>query len=404
MERYQELTISVGTLVKIALVGLGCYLSYFFVDLILIALTAIVIASAVEPLIQYFARFRVPRMFSVLFVFVVIIGSLLVVAVNVVPPIAAEGAQFAQEFPTLMQETNLWIEGQASDSDVFKRLVGGENNLSLEQMFDSVAEALGFAADGLGNIIGILFGSIVNLLLILVLAFYFASQEYGIDNFLKIVVPPKHSRYAINLWRRSQRKIGLWMQGQLLVMIMTGVLMYLGLMVIGIYYPGVMKYAAVLALIAALAELVPVVGAFIAAVPALAVGYIAGGMPAVIMIGVFYLVYQQVQGNLIYPMVVNKVVGVSPIVVIIGLVVGAQLFGILGAILSVPFAAAFMEYIKDVEKQHAQEIMRRKMEEDTLADKIAEKVLAKAEHKAETESAENNEENNKEIHESPKQD
>ena len=105
MERYQELTISVGTLLKVALVGVGLYLAYFFVDLILIVLTAIVISSAVEPLVQYCARFKIPRIFSVLFVFVFVIGSLVTIAINTIPPIAAQGAQFAQELPSLLQDT-----------------------------------------------------------------------------------------------------------------------------------------------------------------------------------------------------------------------------------------------------------------------------------------------------------
>ena len=381
MDRNQELTITVGTIIKIALVVVGCYLVYFFNELILVVLTAIVIASAVEPAIVKLERYKIPRVFGVLATFSLIIGFLTMVVINMVPLLAQEGVQFVNEFPKYLQDTNLWIEGQTEGSGVLSKFFGTEGSLSMEELFTGASETLGFAASGIGNLIGALFGSIINLMLIFVLAFYFASQEYGIDNFLKIVIPPKHSRYAINLWRRSQRKIGLWMQGQLLIMAMTGTFVYIGLALIGIQYPGILKYALILALIAAIAELVPVVGAFISAIPAIAIAFITGGGTAALIVGAFYLVYQQVQGNLIYPLVVNKVVGVPPLLVIIGLIVGAQLFGILGAILSVPFAAAFMEFVKDVEKEHARETMRRKLEEDKLADKIAEKVIEKTEEK-----------------------
>lgn len=383
MDRFTEITISIGTLLKIALVGLGIYLTYFFIDLLLVVLTAIVIASAVEPLIKWFQNWKIPRIFSVMIVFTTTVGLLGLIAFTLLPTLAREASGFVNEFPTYLQDTNLWLADQTEGSDIVKNFLGTNGTVSLQELFDGLSSTLGFAASGLGNMIGVLFGSVVNLMLIFVLAFYFASQEYGIDNFLKIVVPPKHSKYAINLWRRSQRKIGLWMQGQLLVMIMTGTLIYVGLSVIGISYPFILKYAMLLALIAALSELIPVVGAILSAIPAVGIAFIGGGPTAAIVVGMFYLVYQQIQGNLIYPLVVNKVVGVPPLLVLIGLIVGAQLFGILGAILSVPFAAAFMEFIKDVEKQHAQEIVRRKKEEEELAEKIAEKVIEKTEVKTE---------------------
>ena len=389
MDRFNEITISVATLLKIALVGLGLYLGYFFIDLLLVVLTAIVIASAVEPAIQSIQRWRIPRVFAVLFVFTGVMAGIALIGYTLIPTIAKEAAGFINEFPTYLQDTQLWVAGQTEGSEVFQGFLGSQGGgLSLQELFENASETLGFAASGVGNIIGVLFGSVVNLLLIFVLAFYFAAQEYGIDNFLKIVIPPKHSKYAINLWLRSQRKIGLWMQGQLVMMLMTGTLIYVGLSIIGISYPFILKYAMLLALIAALSELIPVVGAIISSVPAVGIAFIGGGVPAAIVVGIFYLVYQQLQGNLIYPLVVNKVVGVPPMLVLIGLIVGAKLFGILGAILSVPLAAAFMEYIKDVEKQHAQEIIRRKKEEEALAEKIAEKVLEKTEEKEEAQLAE----------------
>lgn len=378
MDSDKRFTISVATLLKIALVALGIYLAYFFIDLILVVLTAIVIASAAEPAIKYLQRWQMPRVLAVISVFVSSLAAFILVGITIIPTLASETVAFINEFPSYLQSTNAWFYTQAQNAPVIGNMLGTGEAVSLEQLYSTLSATLGFAAGGVGNFIGLLFGSILNLVLIFVLAFYFASQEYGIDNFLKIVVPPKHSKYAINLWRRSQRKIGLWMQGQLLVMILTGTVMYLGLSLLGIVYPFLHEYALVLAVIAAIAELIPVVGAFVAAVPALALAFVGGGVMAAVWVGIFYTAYQQIQGNVVYPMVVNKVVGVPPLLVLIALIVGAQLFGILGAILSVPLAAAFMEFVKDVEKEHAQEIMRHKKEENELAEKIADKVVEKS--------------------------
>ena len=165
------------------------------------------------------------------------------------------------------------------------------------------------------------------------------------------------------------------MQGQLVIMLLTGTVTYIFLVIAGV------PYAFVLALLAGFSELIPVIGIFISAIPALAVAFISGGSGLLIATLVFYIVWQQIQGNAISPAVVNKVVGVPPMLVILGLIVGTQLFGILGAILSVPFAAALMEFIKDVEKNHNQEIMRQKIADEQLAERIAEKVAERTEAK-----------------------
>lgn len=134
------------------------------------------------------------------------------------------------------------------------------------------------------------------------------------------------------------------MQGQLLLALIIGVLVYLGLTILGV------KYALLLAILAAFAELVPVVGPVLAAIPAIAIAFTDGGTSLGFMVVAFYIIIQQFENHLMYPLVVNKVVGVPPLLVILGLIIGAKLFGFLGILLSVPVAAALMEFVKDVEK------------------------------------------------------
>jgi len=122
------------------------------------------------------------------------------------------------------------------------------------------------------------------------------------------------------------------------------VLTYLLLTILGV------PYAFLIAIFAAVAELVPVFGSIVAAVPAIAVAFATGGLSLAVLAGGGYLIINQLQANLIYPLVVNKVVGVPPILVLIALIVGAQLAGFLGILLSVPLAAALQEFVSDVQK------------------------------------------------------
>ena len=146
-------------------------------------------------------------------------------------------------------------------------------------------------------------------------------------------------------------KIGKWMQGQLLLGVLIGVLVYLGLTILGV------PYALLLAVLAALFELIPLFGPILASIPAIALGFLQSFSLGFMVVGL-YVIIQQFENHLIYPLVVRKVVGVSPILVIISLIVGAKLAGFLGLILAVPIAAAIVEFTDDIQKDKLEEEKR----------------------------------------------
>jgi predicted PurR-regulated permease PerM len=148
--------------------------------------------------------------------------------------------------------------------------------------------------------------------------------------------------YVLNLWKRSQDKIGKWMQGQIVLALIVGVLLYLGLTILGV------PYALLLAVIAAFFELIPIFGQIIAAVPAVLIAFGHGGVTEALLVVGLYLVVQQFESHLIYPIVVKKVVGIPPLIVIIALLVGYKLLGFLGVLISVPIAGAVQELVSDI--------------------------------------------------------
>ena len=144
------------------------------------------------------------------------------------------------------------------------------------------------------------------------------------------------------------------MQGQLVLGLIVGVLVYLGLALMQV------PYALTLALIAAMFEIIPIFGPILASVPAVLLGYghgicliglIEPGVTAGIVVALFYVIIQQFENHLIYPLVVRKVIGVPPLLVIIAMVVGAQAAGFLGIILAVPMATVLMEFTNDIQKE-----------------------------------------------------
>jgi len=335
--------ISSGTIIRSILFILLVAFLFYLRDLVLVVLTAIVIASAIEPAIIRLIQWHIPRPFAVLTIFLSLATFLFGVVYFFLPPLLSEMAIFLSTLPSYLDSLPA-IDPLLNHSGLLDSSVS--SIFSLQEVVYNLENALRSASEGLLSTVSIVFGGIFSFILIVVFSFYFAVQESGIDNFLRVITPIKHQKYVIGLWKRSQKKIGLWMQGQLLLALLIGVLVYLGLTVLGV------KYALLLALVAAIFELIPVFGAMLAAIPAVAIAFIDGGLTLGLLVIGLYVIIQQFENYLIYPLVVTKVVGVSPLLVILALIVGAKAAGFLGIILSVPVAAAIQELVSDIQRNH----------------------------------------------------
>lgn len=347
-EKDNEITISASTIVKILAILLGFWALYTLRDLVLVILTAVVLASAIEPAVKFLGRYRIHRIPAVLGVYVTLAGLFAGLFYAFVPPLLGELYEFAGNIPGVAKELNLGIF--SGDTGAIKTgellLVQISQGAPTSEILKTLSNVWG-ASKGFASSAGSVFGGLFSFVLIVVLSFYFAMQERGIENFLKIVIPFGKEDYAINLWERSKAKIGKWMQGQILLGVLIFILVYLGLTIFGV------PYALLLALLAGILEIIPVFGPILAAIPAVALAFSTGGTSLALVISGFYLLVQQFESHLIYPLVVRKIVGVPPILVILALIIGAELAGFLGILISVPVAAAIMELVDDIEKKKA---------------------------------------------------
>ncbi len=350
MNKNISVNISSGTIIRTILFLLLLVFLYFFRDLVLIILTAVVIASSIEPIAKWFIKRKIPRVLAVIFVYIGAIGILASLFMISVPLILEETSNLSSSIPQYINSVDFWPSindsGFLSETAV-KNL---SSSFSLTEIIGGLKSIVGNTFGGFWQAVSSVSGGLLSFILIIVFSFYFAVQEYGIANFLRIVTPANHEKYIIDLWKRSQLKIGRWMQGQLLLALFIGILVYLGLMILGV------KYAFLLAVLAATAELIPLFGPILAAIPAIAVGFLDGGTSLGLMVLGLYVIIQQFENHLIYPLVVKKVVGVPPLMVIIALLVGAQLAGFLGIIIAVPIAAVLMEFANDVEKKKKEQL------------------------------------------------
>lgn len=362
-EKKFNITITTGSIIKTLIVLVLAFILYRMLDLVLVVLVAVVIASAIEPIVRWQGRYKIKRVFGVIITYITIILALAGLLFFFIPPVLDEASNLLSNAPKYLDTITLWnplndsVVNDASKvtNGLSQGLVGGKqllNGLSdgtikpsvlgdLVNQFKSLTTS---TSNSLINIFSSIFGGALSFILIIVLSFYLAVQEEGVEKFLRIITPIKSETYIIDLWKRSQRKIGSWLQGQLLLGILVGVLVYLGLMILGI------KNALVLAVLAGVLEIIPIFGPIISAIPAILAGLLSGGVTSGLLVLGLYIIIQQFENHLIYPLVVKKVVGISPILVILALIIGAKLAGFLGIILSVPITSAIMEYLDDVQK------------------------------------------------------
>lgn len=336
---YQILHISTSTIIRFFLVILGLALIYLMRDVIAALLFAVIIASAIEPGIQWFKKRSVPRILSVILIYLALIVFFILLTYLVFPLFFEEIKTIATSYPKISKRLVIGIDkiGVPAFVDEFKEDI-------VKRVLDIPSVYLEDLSGGVVNFASGIFGGVLSLVLIVVFSFYLATQEKGIENFLRMVTPLSYEPYIINLWSRAQAKLGKWLQGQALLGAIVGVFIFFGLTFLGI------EHALFFAFLAAIFEIIPVVGPILAAVPAVITALLASPLTGMFTI-ILYTVVQQVESNVIVPVVMKKAVGLSPLVVILALVVGGKIGGIFGMILAVPVTAILAEILEDWDKK-----------------------------------------------------
>jgi len=343
MDKELRISITPGTVVTALIVFAGAYALWYLRDLVLLILTAIVLASAIRPGILFFMGYKLPRVLAVLLMYLIVFGTLFSIFYFFIPPVIAETAHFLSNLPQYLETIDVPFT-TTSTSELFSSTSSTLSSLS------SIQEAFINTTQGAVRLVTTFFGGIFSLGLVVVLSFYFAVQEQGVENFLRIVVPLRYEEYTISLWRRAQHKIGLWMQGQLMLSILAGILVYLGLLLINVGLGADMPYALLIGMLTAIGELIPIFGSLFVGIIAVAVAWSHTGVTLAFFVAGLFIVVNQFESNLVYPLVVKKIVGVPPLLVIVGLIAGAEIAGFLGILLSVPLVAILQEFINDVDR------------------------------------------------------
>ena len=308
-----------------ALVLLGFYALYLIQFVLFLFLVAILLATAIEPLVLRIKRGPFSRSQGILIVYSGIMLVLFGLGALTVPVVLAEAGNFAQEYPRILQEARGVLYG------VDDKVIGPAADRAVEKVTGpSATSDDGATAISVGLTLVEGFFIFVT---VFVVAFYWLTERTQIKRAFTSLFPPHHRQMVGTIWLEVERVLGGWLRGQLILMLFIGVLAGVGYVVLGL------KYALVLALLAAVLEIVPLVGPWLGAIPALLVA-LTQDIRLALIVGIYLLIIQNIEAHVLVPRVMHRALGISPLTVILGLLTGAALGGIPGALVAVPVAAA----------------------------------------------------------------
>ena len=338
MPEHIHVEINTGTILRVIFIILFFVFLYILKDVLIIFLFALIIASAISPFANWLDEKGFPRLLGVLLLFLVVLALIVGVLSLIIPYISQDISQLVSTLPQFVAKVSTSLGRVQDGSPQYLDFISEIQNI-LQGFSDYLQQS---SQSILGLIISI-FGGVMSAIAILIISFYLSVTKKGIEGFLGSIVPEKYENYAIGLWKRAEYKVGLWLQGQLLIGLIMGLIVYVGLSLMGI------KFALILGFLAAIFEIVPIVGPVLAAIPAIFLAFLLS--PAMgLWVIVFYVVVQQLENHILVPVVLGKTVGLNPVIVIIALLIGQSLAGIPGMILSVPIATIIVEMMDDFSK------------------------------------------------------
>lgn len=341
MERQAvQLHLPAGEIIKVIVIALFFVFLYLLRDVLLVILFSIIIASAVGPFANWLESKRIPRLLGVLLLYLSFFGLVILLLSLIIPVVSYEIGNLTQALPKFVASISGALERvqQSTTSRYFDFFS------EIQNLLDSFAQFLQVSSQSALNLVVNIFGGVLSFLAIVIVSFYLSVMKRGIGGFIESVVPEKYEGYVTGLWRRTEHKVGRWFQGQLLMALSVGVMVYIGLTLFGI------KYALLLGIIAMVLEIIPVAGPVLSAIPGVVFAF-AQEPTLGLWVLVFYIAVQQIESHVFAPLILGRSLGLNPITVVIALLVGGKMAGILGIILSVPIAVVIVEILDDLARQ-----------------------------------------------------
>ncbi len=288
---------------------------------------AIIISSGLEVLVNFLERAGLPRSIGVILIFLIAAIIIIFIVYSFAPIVLVElNSILASQGASVGGSLGMLLSPKASQS-----VTSIVNNLSAS-FFSGSASPFAFFSNALGSV-GLAIAVILS-------SFYLCLSKDGVERFLKVVIPPTYEETALAIYGRSRKLISNWFRAQILLSLIFGFTVWVGLALLHV------KYSLLIAFLAGLFELVPFVGPFLSGAFAVIAALSTSATLAVYTL-IFFVIAEQFEANILVPILNQQIVGIHPVIVIVALLIGAEVGGILGIVISVPAAGIFQEVIQE---------------------------------------------------------
>ncbi len=330
-----QINISSTTVLKIVGILAAIVLLYFLRDIVALVLVALLIAVSVDPIVDWMVRRKLPRALAAALTFLGVIIIVTGVLLLVIPNVIAEASDLITNYSWLVED----LTGGAIPLQSW--LEGGYVSQDASAVIDTIRQSgVSEALPAIASFASTMFGGILSVILVLALAFYMVIEERALRTGLLVFIPKKRRRELEHMLPVVREKIGSWLRGQLLLMLIMFTVTYIILLLLDI------PFALVLALMAGLMDIIPFIGAIIIFFPIVLVALSASPVQAV-LVAIALLINQQIHGDILTPKIMQKAAGMNPVITIIAILVGFEIAGIAGAILAIPSAMLIGVFMRE---------------------------------------------------------
>jgi predicted PurR-regulated permease PerM len=299
--------------------------------IILPLVISVVLMSGFSPLVDWFEKRGINKVVAVAFTYILAISALGLILFTILPPLIIQTREFFQNLPFYINT----VSENFNNSNVVE--INSENVVQI--LSDRVETVLSEALNLILNV----FTGFITFVTVAVFTFYLLLEKDRIKGNIYRLFPHLPKERVTNVVHKIDEKLGAWVRGQFVLMVIIGISTWIGLSLLRI------EFALPLAVLAGLLEVVAIIGPIVAAVPAIIIALVQFGSPIPALgVAALYILVQQLENNLIVPKLMEKAVGVHPLAVILALLIGGSLFGIIGAVLAVPVAATAQVIIEDI--------------------------------------------------------
>jgi predicted PurR-regulated permease PerM len=339
MNQEQTLSISWESVIKLFIAIFILYLAYLGREIVLWFLFGLAISVLLEPAIFLLRRLKIPKLIAILLVYSSIFGALGILIYLTAPIFMFELKQFSQYLPGYFNQISPFL--QKIGFDVAESF-GGFTNFLLGGLQES--------SKGVLNAVMAFFGGVSSTAFILAIAFFLSLEDKALEKFLILVSPKKHEEQISSFFEMAQSKVAGWFGARILGCLYIGIGSFI------VFYIFGLKYALMLALLSGFLNFIPYIGPFFTILILTLFIIVSSGSWLMVFYVLITITLVQSSENLILtPLLMKKFINIPPVLVLLSLVIGAKLFGFLGAIFAVPVCGIFYEFIKELLEKRKEE-------------------------------------------------